>query len=486
MSRFDHSFDWKGFSFIGKALLLCAVVAVVVGRYGVPFVASNLSSSTGKATITAIEDHQLVPVAHAATLSTTTPQRILSGLTIADTIPTTGKFIAADLVHMELYIYQDGASIAEYPILTKGKPGTPYETPSGVYTVLTKEVDHYNGGEKVHMPYSMEFYGNYFIHGWPTYNDGSPVASTYSGGCIRLKTEDAAKVYAFASKGTGIFVYDTGAATSAPQLLLSNTTVPAISAPAYVVADIDTGDVYAEQDGESPRPIASVTKLMTALVTNETIMFDRKVSVPRGVLQDATVSDTTPATFAVGDLLYPLLLGSNDSVADTLAQYYGKSSFVRWMNSQAKALDMTSTTFADASGASIQNVSTPEDLYRLAVYLANKKSFVWKITRTPQKTITATDGSKYTFTNTNEFSGVSSYVGGKAGNIAPTQDTMVSVFSVPIGGQQRRVAVIVLDSSDYSADTQKLAAWFGQSATASVNTACASCTVPHTFKKIQL
>ena len=481
----EHLFDWERLRFIIGALV-CLIVLFWGWLFGLPYVESYISSDSGKATVTAIEDQQLVPVAQAATLSTTTPQRILNELTIADTVPASGKFIAADLVHMELFLYQDGTTTAEYPILTKGKPGTPYETPSGVYAVLTKEVDHYNGGERVHMPYSMEFYGNYFIHGWPTYNDGSPVASTYSGGCIRLKTEDAAKVYAFADKGTGIFVYDTGAATSAPQLLLSNTSVPAVSAPAYVVADIDTGDVYAEQDGESVRPISSVTKLMTALVTNETIMFDRKVSVPRSVLQDTDTSDSTPATFAVGDLLYPLLLGSSDAVANTLAQYYGKNSFVRWMNSQAKALDMTSTTFADASGASVQNVSTPEDLYRLAVYLANKKSFVWKITRTPQKTITATDGSTYTFTNSNQFTSLLAFVGGKAGTIAPTQDTMVSVFSLPIGGQERRVAVIVLDSSDYSADTQKLATWFDQSATAAANTACVSCVVPQTYKKIQL
>jgi D-alanyl-D-alanine carboxypeptidase/lipoprotein-anchoring transpeptidase ErfK/SrfK len=484
MGGSDHSFDWKGFTFAAKICFAVTIVGIGA-NYGWLYAEAYFFPTTTSALV-AVQTTPLVPVVLAATLSTTTPQRTLNALTIADVVPTTGKFIAADLVNMELYLYQDGTSTAEYPILTKGKPGTPYETPSGVYTVLTKEVDHYNAGEQVHMPYSMEFYGNYFIHGWPTYNDGTPVASTYSGGCIRLSTDDAAKVYAFADKGTGVFVYDTGAATSAPPLMVSGNSLPPLSASAYLVADVDTGDVYAEQNGQEQLPIASVTKLMTALVANETIMFDHEVTVPRGELQDVDVAtDTAPETFVIGDLLYPLLMESNNNIADTLAQYYGTGAFVDWMNSQAKALDMASTTFADASGVSAEDVSTPEDLYRLAVYLANKKSFVWKITRTPQKTITAGNGSSYTFANFNEFSDLSSFVGGKVGHTTPAQDTMVSVFSMPVDGQQRRIAVIVLDSDDYTTDTQKLAAWFDQSAATAANTACASCAEPQ-YKQIQL
>ena len=486
MPSLDHSFDWKGFNFAARLVFAIALIGTG-GHFGWLYAQVYFLPPTKPAAPIAVQATPLVPAVLVTTLSTTTPQRILNALTIDDTVPPTGKFIAADLVHMELYLFQDGTTTAEYPILTKGKPGTPYETPSGDYTILTKEVDHYNGSEQVHMPYSMEFYGNYFIHGWPTYNNGLPVASTYSGGCIRLRTADAAKVYAFAGKGTGVFVFDTGAATSAPSLIISNNFLPPLSASAYLVADIDTGDVYAEQNGQQQMPIASVTKLMTALVANETIMFDQKVTVPRGELRDIDVAtDTVPETFVIGDLLYPLLMESNNTIADTLAKLYGTNAFVGWMNNQAKALDMASTTFADASGVSVKDVSTPEDLYRLAVYLANKKSFVWKITRTPQKTIVAENGSRYTFENFNEFSDLSSFVGGKVGHTTPAQDTMVSAFSMPIDGQQRRIAVVVLDSNDYTSDTQKLADWFSQSATTATNTACVSCSLPQPYKKIQL
>lgn len=484
MDKGSNTFEWGGLYF-SAAMLAVFILVGILGHYG--FIYARQYFNPVPTAVASLEPVQATPLAAAIALSTTTPQRVINSVTIAQATPKTGKFIAADLVHMQLYLFEDGVATATYPILTKGKPGTPYETPGGMYAVLYKEKEHINGFEHVHMPYSMEFYGNYFIHGWPTYDDGTPVASTYSGGCIRLSTDDAQKVYTFAEQGTPTFVYDPGAATSSLPLLTSSASLPTISASSYLVADADTGDVYAERNADQEHPIASVTKLMTALVANETIMFDHKITVPRGELQDVAVAtDTMPETFVVGDLLHPLLMESNNNMADILAQYYGTSAFVDWMNKQAKALDMASTTFADASGVSAQDQSTPEDLYRLAVYLANKKSFVWDITRAPNKTITAANGSHYSFNNFNEFADVPGFVGGKVGHTTPAQDTMVSVFSLPVGGAQRRIAIVVLDSKNYTDDTAALADWFDQSAVAGTNTACVSCTIPASYPKIRL
>ncbi len=456
-----------------RSSLLYGAILLLSGASSWALTAHYLSPTTSKS---AEETTQaLTPNAHAAALSTTTPLGTIRRLTIADVVPAQGKLIAADLVHMELYLYQDGTTTAEYPILTKGRPGTPYETPSGYYTVLSKEVNHVNAWENVSMPYSMQFNGNYFIHGWPTYADDTPVASTYSGGCIRLSTADAVKVYAFADTGTGVFVYDPGAAASIPSVTMTSSVVPPVSAAAYLVADLDTEDVYAERNGTAMRPIASVTKLMTALTANETIMFDHPITVPKGDLSDATSTDATPETFVVGNLLYPLLMESNNKIAADLARYYGTNAFVGWMNAQAKSLGMASTSFADASGISPEDQSTAEDLFRLADYLANKKSFIWDITRTPTKTITASNSTQYVYQNFNLYSGLDSFIGGKVGKTTAAKETMVSVFTVPVGNQMRRIAIIVLGSDDYNADTSALLQWFSTHASLYPNTACASC-----------
>jgi serine-type D-Ala-D-Ala carboxypeptidase (penicillin-binding protein 5/6) len=483
-----HFFDWKGFSFVGKILLAAASAGALL-HAGLFY--ARMISPTSASELSARAAHLVRTRGGgmaSATFSTTTPLRTINALSIADAVPANGKFIVADLENMALTLYEDGSAVSEYPILTKGKPGSPFETPAGFYNVLSKETGHFNYREQVFMPYSMQFYGNYFIHGWPYYLDGTEVASAYSGGCIRLSTVDAEKVFDFAKKGTGIFVYDPSQAIEPPSLVLSTYAAPAISADSYLVADADTGDVFLEKNAGETKPIASVTKLMTALVANETIMFNNKITITREELLHREGAPSKKETFVVGDLLYPLLMESNNAVADRLAGFYGKSGFVRWMNTAAKALDMQQTHFSDASGISSENVSTPDDLYRLATYLVGKKSFIFDITRTPTITLTADSGNEYLFKNFNIFSGSSDFVGGKVGQTAAAQETMVSVFSLPINNVTRRAVIVVLKSNDYTDDTTKLAEWFMQSAkqgAALASAACVSCTRPAHYRKIQ-
>lgn len=457
----------------------------MAGYAGIWYLHSRSATASEQA---ALQNVAPIPPSTASVFSTTTPKRIISALSVADAVPAEGKLIAADLENMEITLYENGVRVAAYPILTKGRPGSPYETPGGFYTVLSMESLQLNNREQVYLPYSMQFYGNYLIHGWPYYADGTPVASTYSGGCIRLGTADAKEVFTFAEKGTKVFVYDP-AKTSLPPVVLGGSPAPNVSAASYLVADIDTGDVFLEQGAQDVRPIASITKLMTALVANETIMYHKKIGVSRGaLLHPQNTAATLKETFAVGDLFYPLLMESNNTVADQLAAYYGTAGFIGWMNTAAKALGMQATHFADASGMSSENVSTPDDLYRLAAYLVSKKKFVLDITRTPTKQLVADSGASYRFGNFNVFSDSAAFVGGKVGQTAAAQETMVSVFSLPVEGDSRRIAIVVLRSRDYADDTTKLVEWFTRSSeqgAALSGAACASCTDPATYRKIR-
>ena len=434
----------RQFVFFSSAVLLGGYVAVV---WAYPALShSSLDLKMARTTESGV--FQVAPLAVAAT---STLSRSIQTLTIKQAIPPTGKFIAADLSRMKMHLYENGALVAEYPILTKGRPGSPYETPSGFYAVLTRERDHLNRREGVHMPYSMQFYGNYFVHGWPYYVDGHPVARDYSGGCIRLSTEDAARVFAFAELKTPLYVYEASTATATPSLRLHFVPTPLISAASYLIADLDSGDVYLDREATVSRPIASITKLMTSLVANEIIMFDKDIGIPSGILHHpATTTTGQTGFFRVGDLLYPLLMESNNMVADQLARYYGTAGFVRWMNSTAISLNMDTTHFADPSGISPQNTSTTEDLYRLARYIANKKSFIFNISRTPQKTLTTASGTRYPFNNFNVFAGSADFLGGKTGQTGAAGKTMLSVFSTPLHGVDRRIAIIILKSDDYT------------------------------------
>ena len=479
----DHSFDWKGFTFFLKFLGECTLVGVG-SYYGLLY--AEFPNAPVPPMLAPLKSSHLA----LANISTSTAKRIINKLTIEDAIPHTGKLVAADLVSMKLLLFEDGRQLAEYPILSKGRTGSAWETPSGMYAVQTKEETHFSSIGRVYMPYSMQFYGNYFMHGWTYYPDGTPTSSTFSGGCIKLSTEDAKKVFEFVDIGTKVFVYDAKGGPPPQPLAVDALSVPSIHAEAYLVADIDTGDVYAEKNAQSVRPIASVTKLMTALVANETISFDKKVSVTEGSLfNPPDPSKIEKKTFLAEELVYPLLMQSSNGVADSLASYYGRSGFVTWMNTTARALGMSDTTYADASGASAGNLSTADDLFRLAMYLTNKKSFVLNVTHLPQKIITAEDGTTYKIANVNTPVQNEPFAGGKAGHTLAAKDTMLSVVSFNVGEEKRRVAVIVLGSENQIKDTSALAEWLTNTAPASAKgagAACVGCTDGPEYRKIEI
>ena len=118
------------------------------------------------------------------------------------------SFIEANLSSMKLTVYKDGVAVKEVPILTKGRPGSWWETPAGLYQVELKKENHFSSFGKVYQPWSVAFQGNFFIHGWPYYPGGEPVSSSFSGGCIRLSTEDAKTIYELASVDMPVLVFE--------------------------------------------------------------------------------------------------------------------------------------------------------------------------------------------------------------------------------------------------------------------------------------
>lgn len=372
------------------------------------------------------------------------------------------RLIAADLGTMQLYLYEDGHATVTIPILSKGKRGSRWETPTGLYKIETKAEDHFSSIGAVHMPYAMQFFGNFFVHGWPYYPDGTPVPEGFSGGCIRLSTEDAARVYAFARSGTPIFIWES-ATEHAPFEIDESVRLPRLSAASFLIADVRSGTVYAERFPEKPFPIASVTKLVTALVANETTHYDRLLSVTS---DDRRATDGTPGNIilndliTVGDALYALLLESNNAVAYTLARYHGSDNFMRWMNDKARAIGMMQTSFEDPSGISANNISTANDLFRLMRYIHESQSYILGMSRETQKTIVSDSGSRYPLGNFNHFAGDPRFVGGKVGYTEAARETMTAIFDVPVGDRTATIAIVILGSSDRKKDVRALVDWF--------------------------
>src|SRR3989339_1017591 len=118
------------------------------------------------------------------------------------------NFIEANLTAMQMLVYEDGQLLFTVPIKSKGKEGSWWETPSGLYRAEAKEKTHFSSFGHVYMPWSIPFQGNFFIHGWPYYPDGTPVKEGYSGGCIRLEDVYAKQVYEHIKVGMPILVFE--------------------------------------------------------------------------------------------------------------------------------------------------------------------------------------------------------------------------------------------------------------------------------------
>ncbi len=229
-----------------------------------------------------------------------------------------------------------------------------------------------------------------------------------------------------------------------------------ISAGAYLVGNVATGQIYAERNGTTPLPIASMSKLMTAMIATNTI-------------SPATVITITPAEasvypdlsriganerFTEQEMLYPLLLDSSNIAAEALASSTNRANFLNLMNSYAWEIGLPTSYFADPSGLSPLNQASAEGFFALARYVYKSRPDLLAITRTASTSVaTTTDHAAHDFLSIHPFVNDPRFIGGKTGHTPEAGDTMLTILN--IAGQP--LAFIVLGSTDRAKDTALLA-----------------------------
>jgi len=229
-----------------------------------------------------------------------------------------------------------------------------------------------------------------------------------------------------------------------------------ITADSYLVGNLVTGKIYLEKDPMAVRSIASISKLVTAMVIEKKMDSNGQIAMASSsVTGYEQVADIHPGeTFAVSDLLTGMLLISSNDAALAFANNYGYMAFMSLMNAATKSLGMTQTSFEDPSGLSPENVSSANDLFKLARYLYAAELGVLAITKTPEFDLaTTTDHDGHNFMNFNPFLYDPHYLGGKTGRTEAAGETMLSIFSLPIKGVNNPIAIIVLHSGQDSRQT---------------------------------
>lgn len=247
---------------------------------------------------------------------------------------------------------------------------------------------------------------------------------------------------------------------NAPELAMS-VPAPIITAKSALAYDYDTGTVLYSKNLDDKLPIASLTKLMTALVVVKQGDLDKTVMIEKRDLTSigSTMGLVLGEEIKIHDLLKALLIPSANDAALALAHHTvgDITSFAQVMNEQAQSLGLVSTKFTNPVGWDIdENYSTTQDLVKV-VQEVMKHQELTEIIRTRETVVFSVDGAythKLTTTNkllidNKEVIGIKTGFTAKAlGNLIILQEH-----------NGRKVVTIILGSENREGDTQKLLNW---------------------------
>lgn len=203
------------------------------------------------------------------------------------------------------------------------------------------------------------------------------------------------------------------------------------TATSTVVMDIDSKRILYEKNKDEKRLIASITKIMTAVVAIENKNLDDMVTIGEEVLPmyGSNIYIEVGEKMTLRDLLYGLLLRSGNDAAVAIATYVGgtEEKFVEMMNAKAQELGMKNTIFRNSHGLDedTQNYSTAYDMALLSSY-ANTLLEYCEITSTEKWTV-ANDLKSYIWYNRNKLLTTYKYAtGGKTGYTPKAGRTLVT------------------------------------------------------------
>ena len=245
--------------------------------------------------------------------------------------------------------------------------------------------------------------------------------------------------------------------------------VPDVRAAAAIIYNPETNQVLWEENSQTQRSIASITKMMTAVVFMEINPdLTQPVTVARSdVFGASTTKLRLNDHVTADDLMHLLLIASDNAAARALARIspFGSEGFVARMNDKAAELGLKATHYADPSGLLSDNVSSAYDMARLIAHVSSDDRIA-SIMRTPEYTI-VTGRRDITFRSTNHLLGRSDVdvLAGKTGFITAAGYCLATLLRLPSSNQQ--VAVVVLGARSNASrfmETQNLFTWLSSKA----------------------
>lgn len=236
-----------------------------------------------------------------------------------------------------------------------------------------------------------------------------------------------------------------------------------------LVLDQETNEVLFAKNADAVLPIASITKLMTALVVTEAkLPLDEVLTINA---EDIDTEKGSTSRLRVGttltreEMLHLALMASENRAANALGRHYpgGLEAFVAAMNHKAQALGMKDTRYVEPTGLSSRNQSNAADLARL-VREADKHELIRRLSTTPEAAVAVGTRSQQ-FRNTNSLvrSGQWDIGVQKTGYISEAGRCLV--MQAQLAG--RKLIMVLLDSAgkySRSGDAERIRKWLNETA----------------------
>jgi len=245
-----------------------------------------------------------------------------------------------------------------------------------------------------------------------------------------------------------------------PSLSSPKKEFPEIKAKSALSVKIDkfgNQKVIFEKNPEEVLPIASITKLMTALIVLENYDLSQKIKISQKAIDQ-------PESFgqlkigeqlSVENLLYIMLIESSNDAAYALSDLIGEDAFVDLMNIESKFLGLRNTHFADPAGYLPENYSTAKDLVKLANYLLEKKPEIFEITKLSEFDLYDPEGIfHHRLINTNKI--LKDYpriIGGKTGETSQAKQCFLLIMKDQEGSL---LINVILGSEDRFGEMKEL------------------------------
>lgn len=216
------------------------------------------------------------------------------------------------------------------------------------------------------------------------------------------------------------------------------------------VQDLESSTVLYQKNSDAVRPIASISKLMTALVVAESgLPMDEMLEI---IDEDVDRVKHSSSRLSVGsklsraDMMHLALMSSENRAAHALGRSYpgGLPAFVRAMNDKARALGMRNTRFVEPTGLSSDNVASPRDLVKLLT-ATSQHARIQQYTTNDQYSVQPVRGRQLVFNNTNRLVKNANWdiQVSKTGFINEAGECLVMLTKI----EDREVAIVLLNSS---------------------------------------